>query len=96
MLTSGNVTFKRCFFLASSMYFFGDHAKGLQGEGGGGTPLFSYISHTGYVLPYQVGFLRRIGLKTGIHFAHFGLESGAVFEGTTECMNVLLPFQSNG
>ena len=29
-----------------------------------------------------VGFLRRFGLKTGIHFAHFGLESGMVFEGT--------------
>ena len=28
-------------------------------------------------------FLRRFGLKTGIHFAHFGLESGMVFEGTT-------------
>ena len=25
----------------------------------------------------------RFGLKTGIHFAHFGLESGMVFEGTT-------------
>ena len=23
------------------------------------------------------------GLKTGIHFAHFGLESSVVFEGTT-------------
>ena len=40
-----------------------------------------------------MGFLRRIGLKTGIHFAHFNLESGIVFEGTMECMNVLLPFQ---
>ena len=27
--------------------------------------------------------LRRFGLKTSIHFAHFGLESGMVFEGTT-------------
>ena len=36
----------------------------------------------------RVGFLDRFGLKTGIHFAHFGLESGIVFEGTTECMNV--------
>ena len=26
--------------------------------------------------------LRRFGLKTGIDFAHFGLESGMVFEGT--------------
>ena len=39
----------------------------------------------------QVGFLGRFGLKTGlIHFAHFGLESGIVFEGTTECMNVFI------
>ena len=38
MLSSGNVTFKWCCFLASSMYFFGDHAKGLPG-GGGGDPL---------------------------------------------------------
>ena len=30
-----------------------------------------------------VGFLRRFGLQTGIHFAHFGLESGMAFEGTT-------------
>ena len=30
------------------------------------------------------------GLKTGIHFAHFGLESGVVFEGTMECMNVFI------
>ena len=43
-----------------------------------------------YVPPHRVGFLRRFGLKTGIHFAHFGLESGMVFEGTTECMNVFI------
>ena len=36
-----------------------------------------------YVPPHRLGFLRRFGLKTGIHFAHFGLESGMVFEGTT-------------
>ena len=35
-------------------------------------------------------FLRRLVLKTGIHFAHFGLESGMVFEGTTERMNVFI------
>ena len=35
-----------------------------------------------YVPPHQVGFLHRFGLKTGIHFAHFGLELGVVFEGT--------------
>ena len=32
----------------------------------------------GYVL-----FSGLFGLKTGIHFAHFGLESGMVFVGTT-------------
>ena len=42
------------------------------------------MSHTGYRLPHRVGFSRRIGLKTGIHFAHFGLESGIVFEGTIQ------------
>ena len=41
-----------------------------------------------YVLPYRVGFfawgfLGRFGLKAGIDFAHFGLESGMVLEGTT-------------
>ena len=40
--------------------------------------------------PNRVGFLGRFGLKTGIHFAHFGLESGMVLEGTTECMNVFI------
>jgi len=79
MLTSGNVTFKRCSFVASSMYFLGGSREGPCRGGGGVLP---YISHTWYVLPHRVGFLRRIGLKTGIHFAHFGLESGIVFEGT--------------
>ena len=42
-----------------------------------------------YVPPQRVGFLRRFGLKTGIDFAHFGLELGRSFslgmmyEGTT-------------
>ena len=35
------------------------------------------------VPPQRVGFLGLFGLKTGIDFAHFGLESGMVFEGTT-------------
>ena len=39
--------------------------------------------------PKGYGFWAFLGLKTGnIHFAHFGLESGMVFEGSTECMNV--------
>ena len=32
--------------------------------------------------PQRVGFLGLFGLKTGTHFAHFGLESGVVFEGS--------------
>ena len=48
--------------------------------GGGGTPLYKLYR---YVLPNRVSFLRRFGLKPGIHFAHFGLESGMVFDGTT-------------
>ena len=35
-----------------------------------------------YVPPW-VGFLRRFGLNMGTHFAHFALESGMVFKGTT-------------
>ena len=31
----------------------------------------------------RAGFLRRFGLKTGIDFPHFGLESGMVFKGAT-------------
>ena len=56
-------------------------------RGGGGTSLYKLYR---YVPPNRVEFLRRFGLKTGILFAHFGLESGMVFEGTTECMNVFL------
>ena len=43
-----------------------------------------------YVRPHRVGFLCHFGVKMGIHFAHFGLEWGMVFEGTTECMNVFI------
>ena len=46
----------------------------------GGTPLYKLYR---YVLPHRVRFLRRFGLKTGIHIARFGLESGMVFRVTT-------------
>ena len=36
-----------------------------------------------YVPLQRVWFLGLFGLKTGIEFAHFGLESAMVFEGTT-------------
>ena len=47
-----------------------------------------------FVLPHRVGFLRRFGLKTGIHFAHFGLVSGMVFEGTTVAYGRIYRFNS--
>ena len=63
------------------------------GGEGGGSPLYKLYR---YVPPHRVGFLRRFVLKTGIHFAHFGLELGMVFEGTTECMNVfIVQFQTS-
>ena len=48
--------------------------------GGGSTPLQKPFR---YVPPNRVGFLCHLGLKTGIHFAHFGLESCWVLVGTT-------------
>ena len=51
-----------------------------------------------HVPPQMVGFLmRRFDLKTGtgIDFAHFGLESGMVFEGTTAVSQGLNVFQMN-
>ena len=45
-----------------------------------------YIGHIGMCPPphhQRVRFLRRFGLKTCKEFAHFGLESGMVFEETT-------------
>ena len=40
-----------------------------------------YIGHIGMCPPPGRVFAR-FGLKTGIHFADFGVESGRVFEGT--------------
>ena len=41
-----------------------------------------YRSHIYMCHPQRVGFLRRFGLKVGIDFAHLGLKSGTVLEGT--------------
>ena len=60
---------------------------GTRRLGGGGTPLYKLYR---YVPPHRVGFLRCFVLKTGVHFVHFGLELGMVFEGTTECMKVFI------
>ena len=44
--------------------------------------------------PQRVGFLRRFGLKTGIDWAHFSLDSGMVFEETTEVYERIYRFNS--
>ena len=48
-----------------------------------------------YVLPQRVWFLLHFGLKMGVDFAYFGLNSGMVFEGKLECINVLILFEMN-
>ena len=45
-----------------------------------------------YLPPQKV--LRRFGLKTGIDFAHFDLESGMVFEGNTGVYERIYRFNS--
>ena len=65
--------------------------QSLGGGGGGDTPLYKPYR---YVSPHRVGVLRRFGLKTGIHFAHFGLESGMVVEGTTGVYERIYRFSS--
>ena len=49
---------------------------------GPGGEVLPYKSHIG-MRRHWVGFLRRFGLKTGMHFTDFDLKSGWVFEGTT-------------
>ena len=44
--------------------------------------------------PESVEFLRRFGLKAVIDFARFGLESGVVFEGTSEVYERIYRFNS--
>ena len=61
--------------------------------GGGGKVLY-YISYIGMCRPIGLGFCAVLVLKTGIHFAHFGLESGMVFEGTTGVYERIYRFNS--
>ena len=44
-----------------------------------------------YVPPQKVWFLNRFDLKTEIpvHFAHFGMELGMVFEGTMQDLDLV-------
>ena len=59
--------------------------------GGGGTTLYKPYR---YVPPHRVGSSHRFGLKTGIHFAHFGVESGVLFKGTTGVYERIYRFNS--
>ena len=45
-----------------------------------GGRLLPYISHIGTCRPKGLGFLGRFGLKKGVDFAHFDLESGNGFQ----------------
>ena len=56
----------------------------------GGIPLYKLYR---YVPPHRVGFLCRFGLKTGINFAHFGLESGMVLRGNCGSVRTSLSFE---
>ena len=55
-----------------------------------GTSLFKPYR---YEPPQRVWFSRLFGLKTDIHFAHFGLESGIVFQGTAGVYERIFSFQ---
>ena len=64
----------------------------VPGKGRGrGTALYKPNRH---VPPQRVGCFRRFGLKTGIDFTHFGLESGMVFKGTTAVYERIYCFNS--
>ena len=69
------------------------------GWGGGGgvelLPLTPLYKPNRYVPSQRVGSLRRFGLKTGIDLAHFGVESGMVYEGTTVAYQCVRRFNSN-
>ena len=65
-------------------------ASAIQARG-----VFPYMSHTGMCRPKRVGFLLRLGLKTGIDFVHFGPGSkiGYGFPGNFESVRKYLLFQ---
>ena len=66
----------------------------VQFPGGGGVGGLPYIRPYRHVPPQRVGCFRRFGLKTGIDFTHFGLESGMVFNGTTGVYERIYCFNS--
>ena len=68
-------------------------AKEVLFESGGG--VLRYISQIGMFRPKGKGFSAVLfGLKTGIDFAHLGLESVVVYEGTTVMYQCVRRFNS--
>ena len=63
----------------------------LPSTPGGVTPTYKRYR---YLPPHRVGFLRRFGLKTGVHLGQFGLELGMIFGGTTEVYEGIYRFNS--
>ena len=63
-----------------------------RGGGGGGASLYKPYR---YIPPQRVWILGLFGLKMGIHFAPFGLQSGMVFEGTTGVYEHIYRFKVN-
>ena len=57
-------------------------------------PIQKHTTNNCEVLPSTLLSLRRFCVKTGLHFAHFGLESGMVFEGTTRVYERIYRFNS--
>ena len=68
----------------------------VVGAGGGGGGLGCTLLHKlyRYVPPQGVWILGHFSLKTDIDFAHFGLESGMVFEETTVVYERICRFNS--
>ena len=58
----------------------------------GATPLYELYRYECTAPSGRV--LLRFGLKTGTHFAHFALESGVLFEGTTRVYERIYRFNS--
>ena len=80
-------------FFQTKLNFHGCHTgftiSSAPGGGGGVLPYISYIS-----MGPSGRVFARFGLKTGIHFAHFGVESGMVFEGTAGAYERIYRFNS--
>ena len=76
-----------CRYKPHALIFLG---KSENPGGWEGTPIYKPYM---YVPPQRVGVLRRFGLKTGIDFAHLGLESGTVLEETRRSVRTYSWFQ---